>query len=433
MKKFYTCALMLSVSALSAFAAWDGTATAWTAGDGSEANPFLIENEQQLAYLQQTVTGGETYEGKYFALATDLDMSGKVLNPIGFHDDYMQDNAWKEDSKPFLGTFDGCRHTIKNVTIKLAAPDTDEIGGVGLFALGRKSTVVKNLKLGEKVIVNGSGSPDIGGVMGISYGSTIENCSFGGNIIGGSMETGGIAGAALEGSIVSGCAFVGEMTGNSSTGGIVGYTSGATIKDCMSTGDVNGSDAAYLIGGIVGCAVKSTITSCVVMGPVLGQLGFAFMPGKSPVCADLDQSTAKDCYYVKALTGCDPIAAQSGVKAVTEDELKAADMLAILNGGASEGAWATGANGYPVPAWTLLDPAGIESVGAADVRANVTVIDHTIVVSADNAAVTVFDMAGRMVFSADVDGQVEFAPAAGGVYVVVVRTASAQSVFKLAL
>ena len=67
MKNFYkklSFVMVMGIS-FSSYAAWNGDATAWTQGDGSEQNPFLIENEAQLSHLQQTVT----------------DLSGKILPP----------------------------------------------------------------------------------------------------------------------------------------------------------------------------------------------------------------------------------------------------------------------------------------------------------------------------------------------------------------
>ena len=51
MKKIFT-ALFAFVATLTASAqAWDGTAAIWTNGDGTEANPYLIETPAKLAYL----------------------------------------------------------------------------------------------------------------------------------------------------------------------------------------------------------------------------------------------------------------------------------------------------------------------------------------------------------------------------------------------
>ena len=141
---------------LSSYAAWNGDATAWTQGDGSEQNPFLIENEAQLSHLQQTVTTGETYQGKFFRLTADLDMGGKQMPSIGHYNDYTtQENPeLVRESKVFRGTFDGDFHTIDNLTIVSNNAEAT-LGGVGLFAISYPETHICNLTLGQGVTVEG--------------------------------------------------------------------------------------------------------------------------------------------------------------------------------------------------------------------------------------------------------------------------------------
>ena len=424
MKHFYTLALIFSSAALNAFAAWDGSASQWTVGSGTESDPYLIENEQHFAYLQKNVAENETYEGKFFCLAADLDMDGKTLNPIGFHDDYSLDGEWVEASKVFLGTFDGAYFTIDNVNVELASPDVDEIGGVGLFAVGRAATTIKNLRLGSNVVVS-STSYMTGGVMGISYGATIENCSFAGTINGGQGETGGIVGRGEKGSVVKGCVNSGNVIGNTSTGGVIGSAESAAISDCLHTGSVNGNEG-YMVAGIIGWAAKSELTSCVSLGEVKGIVGYSFLPGISPVCSEFEQSTASACYYVKALTGCDPLSAQSGIEAVSEDVMKSAETLSTLNGGEAEGAWAAVDGDYPTLAWTLNQTAGIASVVASD-AVEVTVCGSMISINAENAVYSVADIAGRIVAGGHVAGQTTVSPAAHGLYIVAVRCADGSS------
>lgn len=428
MKYIYLSALLLSVSAFNLSAAWDGTAAQWTAGTGSETDPYIIGTEQHLAYLQKTVNEGETYEGKFFRLAANLDMSGKTMNPIGFHDDYSNENNWVEASKPFLGSFDGAYFTIDNVTIELAEDDTDEIGGIGLFALGRKSTVVKNLRLGNKVTIEAKGSPDTGGIMGISYGATIENCSFAGTVNGGpgAMEIGGIVGYAVNGSVIKGCINTGNIIANSFTGGIVGSTDNTKVSDCLHMGSVDGNQGSW-VAGIIGWALRTELTTSVSLGVVFGPEGSLFMPGKSPVCAELENSTATACYYVKDLTECDPASAQEGVTSVSEEVMKSAETLKALNGGNDEGAWVAGAEGdYPTLAWTLKSTSGIAPVVAA-AAADVKVVGASVVITAANASYTIADVAGRVIASGNVDGEACITPAANGLYIVVVRAADGTS------
>lgn len=434
MKHLYTCALLLSASALNMYAAWDGSATQWTTGTGSENDPYIIQTEEHLAYLQKTVNDGDTYEGKFFRLAADLDMSGKIMNPIGFHDDYLEGEKWVEASKPFLGSFDGAYFTIDNVTVELAEADTYEIGGIGLFALGRKSTVVKNLRLGNKVSIEAKGSPDVGGIMGVSYGATIENCSFAGTIAGGpgAMEVGGIVGYGVNGSIIKGCINTGNINAHSFTGGIVGSTENAKISDCLHMGSVDGNEGSW-IAGIIGWAKSTELTTSASLGVVIGREGSAWMPGKSPVCAELENSTAQDCFYVKALTGCDPITAQNGVKSVSEEVMKSSETLKTLNGGEDEGAWVAGANGdYPTLAWTLKATTGIKPIISAT-AADVKVDGNVIIINAQEADYTITDLCGRVIAAGSVNGEATVTPTVGGLYMVAVRTAEGTTVIKLQL
>ena len=111
MKKIYALFLaLLSVWQVSA-QSWDGTsAEVWTQGEGTEQAPYLIEKPSNLAYLSQKVTAGESYEGKFFKLTTNLDMNGKDFPVIG----YYYEKADPETGDPiedmshyFAGVFDG--------------------------------------------------------------------------------------------------------------------------------------------------------------------------------------------------------------------------------------------------------------------------------------------------------------------------------------
>lgn len=89
------CAMCTNMNAQ----AWDGTSAECTKGDGSKANPYLIENPQNLAWLAEQVNGGNTFEGKNFKLAADLDMGGN------------------EHTFPMIGKFDKYIDTSNNETV----------------------------------------------------------------------------------------------------------------------------------------------------------------------------------------------------------------------------------------------------------------------------------------------------------------------------
>lgn len=355
MKNFYkklSFVMVMGIS-FSSYAAWNGDATAWTQGDGSEQNPFLIENEAQLSHLQQTVTAGETYQGKYFRMTADLDMGGKQMPSIGHYNDYTtQENPeLVRESKVFRGTFDGDFHTIDNLTIVSNNAEAT-LGGLGLFAVSYPETRICNLTLGQGVTVEGSEFDNVGGFVGYSAGGNVENCRILGTVNGGGMNVGGIVGSVEESMTITGCVNAGRLVGHSFAGGIVGYANLSKIQNCYSSAVISCPLASW-VGGILGWAVESTVNNCYAIGPVEAEVGSIWMPGKSPICAELEKSSASDCYYVEALTGCKPLSEQAGVTAVTEEEMKAADMIAKLNANLSANAWGVGADGFPALLWEI--------------------------------------------------------------------------------
>lgn len=425
--------VMVMGISLSSYAAWNGDATAWTQGDGSEQNPFLIENEAQLSHLQQTVTAGETYQGKFFRLTADLDMAGKQMPSIGNYNDYTTQESPElvRESKVFRGTFDGDFHTIDNLTIVNNNADAS-LGGVGFFAVSYPETYICNLILGKNVTVEGSDFDCVAGFVGYGSGGKVENCRFMGLVNGGSMNAGGIVGAAEEAMTISGCVNTGKLVGHSFAGGIAGSVSLSNVQNCYSSAIVS-CPLAYWVGGIAGWAEQSTISNCYAIGSVDAEAGSSFLPGKSPICSELEKSTAADCYYVEALTGCKPLSEQAGVTAVTEEEMKAADMIAKLNANLSANAWGAGADGFPALLWEIDRTGSIESAGAT---AGIEIIkegDRLVVVSAtgERARLSVYDITGKAIVTAVVsDGDCVTVPGKGVCIVALVTDGGNRTVQK---
>ncbi len=428
MKKFYFLTSALIFSSTCTFAAWDGSQADWEKGTGTSEDPYIIENEAQFSRFQQNVTGGESYEGKYFSLAADLDMGGLDMPPVGLYDDYTLDNKEYYESKAFLGTFDGCYHSIDNLNVKFAG-DLN-VGGCGLFAVGRENTVIKNLVLGENVTVNSLEAYDCGGIIGVANGSSILNCINHGKVIGGGGETGGIAGMASAGSVIDCCAFTGRIDAASMTGGIAGYTEGTTVSNCYNTGEINCPDAFYA-AGIIGWAYRNTkIEKCYAIGKVSASVGSVWIAGQSPVCAELEQSTAANCYYVAALCGCSPLTSQNGITGVTEEEMKGEAILSSLNNGSST--WATGSEGYPVFSWENNISSGLFSIEIPECTIKVSG-DMIVATGGSKSELTLFDTNGRMIFTTVFDDTVCHRMPGSGLYIAVVTSAGHRMVRKLAL
>ena len=163
---------------------WDGTAVAFNKGNGTEDDPWLIENAEQLAYLAQQVNNGTDYRWVHFRLVSDLDLSGKEWTPIGIN------------GKSFWGGFNGGGHTITGMTI------TGDRDYVGLFGECNNFTVPSSYI--KSVTVKGakiSGHSFVGAIAGA--GANISDCYSIVNTICAIRQVGGVCGR-LTGNI-SGC------------------------------------------------------------------------------------------------------------------------------------------------------------------------------------------------------------------------------------
>lgn len=253
---------------------WDGTSEIWTQGSGTEANPYLIQNAQQLAYIAEMVNGGVThYENTYFKLTTNIQIDSTTSwNPIGLNNTYY-----------FSGHFDGDNHLV---TLHL---HTSTLQYVGLFGYVQNSSI-RNLELDGAIerLSNSTGS-FAGSVVAYAQGTTISNCNNTANISSTSSliysYAGGIVGHAFVGTSIKNCHNSGRVScffsGSSSStplnssfsyaGGITGFfRSGTTITNCYNTGNIMSSTYS---GGIAGYCmaitnINSNISNCYNSGNV---------------------------------------------------------------------------------------------------------------------------------------------------------------------
>ncbi len=241
----------------SAAAAWDGKAAeGFESGKGDSTDPYIIKTAEQLALLAERVNGGKTYQGKYFQLVADLDLSGSEWNPIGIGE---RETGGGTVTKPFAGTFDGNKYKISGLTL------TAGLDGQGLF--GCSSGTIRNLGIESGNISIGS-AERTGAICGYSTG-TIENCWNSADITGsteGGKYVGGICGYSTG--TISGCLNMGNITANSFIGGICGNTAkGTQISNCFNSGSITGKEQ---IGGIAGINLNY-ITFCINAGELTGE------------------------------------------------------------------------------------------------------------------------------------------------------------------
>lgn len=236
------------------------------AGEGTEANPYLIRNVGDLVFFRNSVNEGETTynaPGVYVALDADIDLK----------DIDWSVNIGDDCEKTFDGIFDGKGHTISNLTSTETKQKSDGYVCTGLFGAIYGSAVVKNFTIENVTISTGdfTGS-NVAAVVGFAYNVTgsVEDVTVTGNIsinAPGIIQVGGIVGYDYYGTLtIKNCHVDGEgssaIIGKAEVGGIVGYssnnatTTGCTVQDVAISGN--------LIGGIAGIALKATVENSTV-------------------------------------------------------------------------------------------------------------------------------------------------------------------------
>lgn len=334
--------LFMPMAKLSAqVSTWDGTWEPWTHGTGTEADPFLIENAQQLAYLAYRVNNGLDAGGGHvsnhnlhYKLMVDVELNGSEdfqWTPVGYY-------VSSTDCQKFGGHFDGNRHvvlgmyinssdydvgffgytdgaTIQNLSIRgilIATTTTTTVGFAGGIVGSAFSTKIIacdntcNILCSSSVGLSSQNSCG-GGIAGSVWGSVITNCYNTGSIsTSGSCVclSGGIIGKAFGGGTtnISNCYNVGSVSASSSideskSGGIVGmFDETATINNCFNAGNVYSpiSSGYNYSGGIVGYnrGINNTITNSYNIGMISSS-----NPGGIIGMALLNEFNVTNCYY----------------------------------------------------------------------------------------------------------------------------------------
>ena len=135
---------------------WDGStiATSFSGGNGTEGNPYLIKNGEELAYLQKLLGGDQAnnYNNLYYELTDDINLGSHELGPIS-------------TETAFSGFFNGKGHTIENISIV----GENKIEGTNYYGLfgNVDNGSINNLNIsGIKISVVGNGITELGVLAG---------------------------------------------------------------------------------------------------------------------------------------------------------------------------------------------------------------------------------------------------------------------------
>ena len=218
----------------------------------SNTKTYTVYNADGLMNIAELVNGGKTDIN--ITLDKNIDLTGKDWTPIGTG----VLNSYK-------GTFDGGGHTITGLTV------TTNDENVGLFGYLNRAGTVKNVVMeGIQITNNQINGGSIGGVVGFSWGGTIENCSVSGSVSG-TVFVGGVVGAQWYGSI-TGCSSSATVKGMVDVGGVVGQTNGnTTLTACYATGNVTleiDPEKNIAGGSLVGFNGGSSLLACYATGNV---------------------------------------------------------------------------------------------------------------------------------------------------------------------
>ena len=235
-------------------------------GEGTETSPYTIADIDDLNNLRNKVNEGETYDGKYFELTSDITLTGE-WTPIG--NGSRSSKTYTGNS--FKGVFDGKNNIISGLTI---TSTTAGDAAIGLFGVVDDGTV-KNLNLTD-VNIKVHNSDLAGAAIGMMLnGATADYITVSGTIIG-HDGVGGIVGRLIIDGTISNCINNASVTSSyGGIGGIVGkayYEDGAntstfaSVTKCTNKGTIT---APMYVGGIVGLA-RANVTECVNEGEVVG-------------------------------------------------------------------------------------------------------------------------------------------------------------------
>lgn len=213
----------------------------FSGGNGSKNTPYLISTADDFCALaeinsQPTLNG---YFNVYFILTSDIDLSGRNIDPIG------------TQLYPFKGHVDGAGFSVTNVSINSTSDYT------GLFGAISSDASLKDITVSGEI----SGNSNVGGIVGLNQG-VVTNCVNLANV--GSAEdnavinVGGICG--YNENVISTCYNGGSIHGYGvNTGGITGVNADGTVSNCFNIGTVKSE--YYGAGGVAGNN-EATISAC---------------------------------------------------------------------------------------------------------------------------------------------------------------------------
>ena len=297
------CCVLSSLVLMSAFTSG---AEAWyyndsSTNDGSsEQRAYLINDIENFRLFRDRINSGLDETGKYYRLTSNIDLSSDTdWDPIGY-DENDGTYILTSNTHVFNGHFDGDGHTVIVSIDKRGSTSASTsynhgiyaglFGVVGSMKMGQDTAYIRNLNVTGTVRASVKANREhevyAGGIaVATSFQSSIENCTFSGDVIAVNEDNniifsdgtvslaGGIAAYTNNGSIISCEVKIGSVVSakdyktysseysreiySSFAGGIVAYALDSDeLTECTSRARILNAD---IKGGIAGFARISAI------------------------------------------------------------------------------------------------------------------------------------------------------------------------------
>ena len=134
---------------------WDGesVATSFHSGNGTEDNPYVINDASEFIYFQSLIEGEhyKDYQDKFYILGKDIDFNNHEITPIG--------KIIDEEERYFKGNFNGDGFSLLNFKIT-SSTVIDKISYYSLFSIIENSTI-QNIGLRDFNISSSMNNDDL--------------------------------------------------------------------------------------------------------------------------------------------------------------------------------------------------------------------------------------------------------------------------------
>ena len=263
MKRRFTILAIATFLSSTLMAAWDGSTTTAPSGSGTEASPYLIATEANLAW----VAANSSSWSKYFQQTADLDLGSYSWTPIG------------NNSTKFTGTYDGNGYVIDNLYYN--DPSANYVGLFGYVSGG----TLTNITIGSGYVY---GNGYVAGICGALKSGAISTCANNATVYAKQERNGGVC-AWAETSTITDCINYGLISGFNFTGGVLGHCNknDVTISSCVNVGQVFG--LRVTCGNLIGFNLNSsaTVSNCYYDNQINATIGVATTSGSIETNTDV--------------------------------------------------------------------------------------------------------------------------------------------------